>query len=586
MKKHFKLYKSGKNWLIAGIVTLTAGLTFSVTSANADTIADNNSQVDSNVQQTQVIKNSNDVDSNSGQQAFSSAVSNQNEVSTGSQTNSISTNTQSYATATTTVNYAANANEKNGWVKQSDGTIVYYRNGQLDKGREYVQFDSLTNPGNKDWYLLDNGVATSGVQKWMGTYYYFDPITHLRVDNDYREQVWTDRIHDWYMFGNDGKIVTGLYNWQGSLYYFDPSSYLRVDNEYISTQSDGRGYLFGIDGRAVSGVNWWVGTYYYFDPVTHLRVDNDYREQVWQDGTHDWYMFGNGGGIVTGPYNWQGSLYYFDPSSYLKVTNDYRVPAGSDRGYLLGNDGRALAGFQMWQGSKYYFDPSTYLLVKNGYFYDGGQLYWADNNGFVSRATLNNAINKYIVTSIGLNNHAQITYNYVIPQVTGSYSGTSDGKPNMVVVHETANPNDSIWGEINYEKSTYNNAFVHAFVDNNNIIQISDTDREAWGAAYPANGRAVQFEQVEVYGKDAFARELMNAAYYTAFIMKKYNMVPSLASNGQGTLWSHHYVSQFLGGTNHTDPDGYWSRNASKYFGTTYTMSDFAQLVETYYNSL
>ena len=34
-----------------------------------------------------------------------------------------------------------------------------------------------------------------------------------------------------------------------------------------------------------------------------------------------------------------------------------------------------------------------------------------------------------------------------------------------IVVHETANPNDSIWGEINYEKAHYNNAFVHAFVD-------------------------------------------------------------------------------------------------------------------------
>ncbi|WP_240412256.1 peptidoglycan recognition protein family protein, partial [Limosilactobacillus vaginalis] len=301
---------------------------------------------------------------------------------------------------------------------------------------------------------------------------------------------------------------------------------------------------------------------------------------------HDWYMFGDGGRIVTGPYKWQGSLYYFDPSSYLRVTNDYRVPAGSDRGYLLGSDGRALTGFQMWQGTRYYFDPSTYLLVKNGYFYNGGQLYWADNNGFVSRATLTNAINNYIVTSIGLNNHAQITYNYVIRQVTGSYSKTADGKPNMVVVHETANPNDSIQGEINYEKNNYNSAFVHAFVDNNNIIQISDTDREAWGAAYPANGRAVQFEQVEVYGKNAFAHELMNAAYYTAFIMKKYNMVPSLASNGHGTLWSHHYVSQFLGGTDYTDPDGYWSRNANRYFGTNYTMSDFAQLVEMYYNNL
>ena len=58
----------------------------------------------------------------------------------------------------------------------------------------------------------------------------------------------------------------------------------------------------------------------------------------------------------------------------------------------------------------------------------------------------------------------------------------------MVVVHETANPNDSIYGEINFEKQHYNNAFVHAFVDGNNIIEVSSTDREAWGAGYPANG--------------------------------------------------------------------------------------------------
>ena len=295
--------------------TLAAGLTFSVTSANADTIADNNSQVDSNVQQTQVIKNSNDVDSNSGQQAFSSAVSNQNEVSTGSQTNSISTNTQSYATATTTVNYAANANEKNGWVKQSDGTIVYYRNGQLDKGREYVQLDSLTNPGNKDWYLLDNGVATSGVQKWMGTYYYFDPVTKLRVDNKYVQSQWGL----WYMFGSNGQIASGKYDWQGSTYYFDPSSYLKVSNDYRVTERDGRGVLLGSDGRALSGVQKWAGTYYYFDPVTKLRVDNNYVQSQWGD----WYMFGNDGRIVQGFYNWKGTLYFFDPSSYLVVKNTF-----------------------------------------------------------------------------------------------------------------------------------------------------------------------------------------------------------------------------------------------------------------------
>lgn len=580
MKKRFKLYKSGKKWCVAAIVALVAGFSLSLGSAvHADVVT---AQSVNNSADIELTNNSATPSSLSDSTSASSA--NSPQTSTESTLGSNSTSTSTSVSAYTSTSYAATSTGQNGWVKQSNGSMAYYRNGQLDTGREYVQLNSLTNSGKQDWYLLDNGIAQSGVQKWMGTYYYFDPTTYLRVDNSYREQVWQDGTHDWYMFGNDGKIITGVYNWQGSIYYFDPSSYLRVDNQYIATQQDGRGYLFGNDGRAVSGVNWWQGTYYYFDPVSHLRVDHDYREQVWSNGIHDWYMFGDGGRIVTGAYNWQGSLYYFDPSSYLKVTSDYRVPAGADRGYLLSSDGRALSGFQNWQGTLYYFNPYTYQLVKNSYFFANGQLYWANDGGFLTRASLSNTINNYILNSIGLNNHAQIQYDYVIPNVTGAYSGTSNGKPNMVVVHETANPNDGISGEINYEKNTYNNAFVHAFVDNNSIIQISDTDKEAWGAAYPANGRAVQFEQVEVYGKDAFAHELMNAAYYTAYNMKKYGMIPVLANNGQGTLWSHHYVSQFLGGTDHTDPDAYWARNASNYFGSSYNMSDFLHLVELYYN--
>lgn len=201
-----------------------------------------------------------------------------------------------------------------------------------------------------------------------------------------------------------------------------------------------------------------------------------------------------------------------------------------------------------------------------------------------------NAINRYILQNrIG---HATIQTNYVIPEVTDEYSRTSDGRPDMVVVHETANPNDSIYGEINYEKQTYDKAFVHAFVDGNNIIEISSTDREAWGAGYPANGRAVQFEQVEVYSAANFARELVNGAYYTAYKMKQYGIVPTLAwynrQTGQygGTLWSHHMVSQYMHVTDHTDPDGYWANRASRYFGTSYTMGDFFELVKYEYRQL
>ncbi|RMX26607.1 N-acetylmuramoyl-L-alanine amidase [Limosilactobacillus reuteri] len=199
-----------------------------------------------------------------------------------------------------------------------------------------------------------------------------------------------------------------------------------------------------------------------------------------------------------------------------------------------------------------------------------------------------NGINRYILNNHI--NHATITVNHVIPSdTTDVYSETEDGKPNMVVVHETANPNDSIWGEINYEKANYNKAFVHAFVDGNQIIEISPTDHEAWGAAYPANGRAVQFEQVEVYGANNFARELVNAAYYTAYKMNEYGMIPSLAqANGTGTLWSHHNVTQYIanGKTDHTDPDGYWTNRASRYFGTSYTMKDFFELVKYEYSHL
>ena len=51
----------------------------------------------------------------------------------------------------------------------------------------------------------------------------------------------------------------------------------------------------------------------------------------------------------------------------------------------------------------------------------------------------------------------------------------------------------------------YNNAFVHSFVDASHVI--SNTNYLAWGVGYPGNARFVQFEQVEVHSKSAFAKK-------------------------------------------------------------------------------
>ncbi|KRK96941.1 N-acetylmuramoyl-L-alanine amidase family 2 protein [Secundilactobacillus odoratitofui DSM 19909 = JCM 15043] len=160
------------------------------------------------------------------------------------------------------------------------------------------------------------------------------------------------------------------------------------------------------------------------------------------------------------------------------------------------------------------------------------------------------------------------------------------GKPEGVVVHETANPNSTIYNEIAYMKANYNNAFVHSFVDATHIIDIANTNYLAWGVGFPGNARFVQFEQVEVHSKSAFAHEVSNAAWYTAYLLHQYGLKPNRADyDGKGTVWSHRAVAKYLGGSDHTDPVGYYSTTGKKYFGQGYTMVQFYQLVSSYYNS-
>ena len=54
------------------------------------------------------------------------------------------------------------------------------------------------------------------------------------------------------------------------------------------------------------------------------------------------------------------------------------------------------------------------------------------------------------------------------------------GRPEGIVVHDTANDNSTIDGEIAFMKRNYNSAFVHAFVDGNRIIETAPTDYLSW----------------------------------------------------------------------------------------------------------
>ena len=377
-KKRFKLYKSGKKWCVMAIavVAMAFGManTQSVnandntniepatmqlsddsnngsvvnaindqknnqtTSTNEDTTqkqstatnnssnssTQNNVNVSTHDEQTKRVNNSKQ---NTEQQVTNANAEPTQDSSKVAQTNAASTTADNVSTATTQVKLAGVNAPKNGWVPEN-GHLTYYTNGKVRTGRNYSYLPTISGRGYS-WYLVDNGVVQSRVQKWADTYYYFDPTTYLRVDNNYVQSQWGD----WYMFGPDGRIATRVYQWAGSYYYFDPVTYLRVDNNYVRSQW-GDWYMFGPDGRIATKVYQWAGTYYYFNPVTYLRVDNNYVQSQWGD----WYLFGGDGRIQTGVHRWMGSVYYFDPVTYLRVDNAWR------EGLYFGADGRLVNG--------------------------------------------------------------------------------------------------------------------------------------------------------------------------------------------------------------------------------------------------
>ena len=168
---------------------------------------------------------------------------------------------------------------------------------------------------------------------------------------------------DYYLFGNDGKILTDVQQWAGSYYYFDHNTYLRVDNNYVKSNW-GDYYLFGSNGRILTDVQQWAGSYYYFDHNTYLKVNSSYVKSNWGD----WYLFGNTGRIVSGLANWANRTYYFNPNTYLKETNSY-VKSGNNTYWL---DDAGVMRTKTWQIEKA-ISIGMSLIGKSPYNWGGGR---------------------------------------------------------------------------------------------------------------------------------------------------------------------------------------------------------------------
>lgn len=196
----------------------------------------------------------------------------------------------------------------------------------------------------------------------------------------------------------------------------------------------------------------------------------------------------------------------------------------------------------------------------------------------VQAASINSIAKKY--------KYSGVTYLYKMLKLEGikynKFPGVEyqSGKPEGIVVHETDDPGATAHDEaIYFNREWMNiNAYVHAFVDSKQVIQMRSPDRGTWGAGPQANDRFIQIELCEEDSRDAFAKSINNDAIYIAKLLHRYDLKPDNAcEDGEGTIWSHHAVSTFLGGTDHVDPDGYFAK-----WG--YSMDQFYSLIKYYYD--
>ena len=120
-----------------------------------------------------------------------------------------------------------------------------------------------------------------------------------------------------------------------------------------------------------------------------------------------------------------------------------------------------------------------------------------------------------------------------------------------VVAHATANNGDSADGERNYESTTWQNAFVHFFVDDLKIEQVADTQYLCYGAGHTANHMG--YAQVELC-QTTDATKFATAYVQYVWLLAKLLYDLKLGVTDGVTLMSHAQVSAKWKETDHTDP--------------------------------
>ena len=260
IRKHFKLYKSGKKWCYAAIAL--GLLMVTPTFAKADSTTENQ-----NLNNVEITQN---ISSDSNQTLTDQNTSDEGKIQVPVIPQSQSNN----------VDEISETGKPNTFNTINNKTYYYDNNGILSKNQWY------TNWGHSYYFGADGARYTNQLAQINNDVYSFDAQGIMQTD--YFQQ----RNGKTYYFGADGKEYKNqFYNNWGRTYYFQADG-SRLDNGFYNNW--GRTYYFGSDGARWDNrfYNNWGYTYYF-------GGDGALQKQDFILGHQNYYVDPNSG-IING----------------------------------------------------------------------------------------------------------------------------------------------------------------------------------------------------------------------------------------------------------------------------------------------
>jgi len=312
---------------------------------------------------------------------------------------------------------------------------VYAFNGDgimiSQKGWQSVVKDNHDGTYTTSWfYMVGNGVASTGWKKLGNNWYYFDGETGVMTEDGVHivggviyffnasgtlagsKAGWVKDRGCWYYF-NSGRGVFGWQKVNNKWYYFDSENgrmYSNGPSKIYSGSSDktGRVYFFEESGALTSKKGWVKYSQFVYslgDVVTFWTYigDGGTCKTGWLGLKGKWYyidpdtgeMYQNCGASVTSkgvtkPYFFESSGAMTSRTGWISVSRTESGKTVKDWYYVI-SDGVCAMGWKTLKGKKYFFDGDGKMLADGIYVVSGGIYYFA--SGGALDTTKNGAVN-------------------------------------------------------------------------------------------------------------------------------------------------------------------------------------------------